>query len=366
MGNRYYLKYLIAGLAILGFPSGIGAQISAEKTDRSSLNFPSRLTSPWEGAVLTHTLKSKSRVNLVKFSPDGKILATVEASQVDLWNTDRGKIQLSFSTHQAAKNGMEIAPVAIAFSPDSRWLATATWGQGLLTPQHGAIVWDTTTGKPILSLQKNRGCRQVAFDRTGKTIYAACDRGIVAWSFPEGKELFSFNSEHPTEAIALSANGKVMATADADLTTKATEREIKLWQLTEEKPILLNTLQGHLNHIARLEFTPDSRRLVSSSYDGEIKIWHWQQGKTDRRIDSLHSDRGLFSLSADSRLIAGNFYSSTMTDLVTGLPLRNVMVTPKSQAITAIAFSPKGQLLVRIEQSPQNNNSLIHIWRWSE
>ena len=366
MGNKYYLKYLMAGFLFFGFQWKICAQISAEKNDRSSLNFLSPLASPWEGATLTHTLESTAEVNLIKFSPNGKILATAEASQIALWDTEKGKIELSFSTHQAKKNAMEIAPVAIAFSPDGRWLATATWGQGLLTPQHGAIVWDTTTGKAILNLQKNRGCRQVAFDRTGKTIYAACNRGVTAWSFPEGKELYGFNLEHPVEEIALSPNNKVMATVEVNSKKDAAKKEIKLWLLNEERPILLNTLKAHFNHIAKLQFTADSKKLVSSSYDGEIKVWHWQKGTTDRKINRLYSDRGLFDLSADSRLIAGNFHSSTMTDMITGLPLRNVMVVPKTETITAIAFSPKGQLFARVKQSAEENNSVIYIWQWKK
>ena len=193
MGNKYYLKYLVASFLLIGFQPRICAQISAEANRQLPSNFPSRLASPWENAVLTHTLESTGEVNLIEFSPNGKILATVEASQINLWDTDRGKIQLTLSPHQAQKNALEIAPVAIAFSPDSRWLATATWSQGLLTPNHGAIVWDTATGEAVLSLEKAQGCRQVSFDATGKIIYAACELGITAWSFPQGKELSSFN-----------------------------------------------------------------------------------------------------------------------------------------------------------------------------
>ena len=373
MSSQRYFKFLVASTisltAWICYPFIIQPRIFAQtKPDTATepINIKNRLSSPWENAVLSKTLESATAINNIKFSPDGQILASVSASQVTLWRVKQGEIQRILPGHYATELGLEIAPTAIAFSPDSRFVATATWSQGLLTPDRSLVVWDTDTGEEVLSLKDNNGCRQVLFDTTGDILYGACDLGVTAWSFPEGKKLFSFDPEYPVEAIALHPQGNIMATVDANTSggqQGEKNNQIQLWQLNKDNSVLLNTLDGHANDIARIEFTANGNKLVTSSYDGKINVWNWQQGTSDRLTNNLYSNNGLFSLSADSRLIAGNFHSSIVTDLVTGLPLRNVMVTSPRQKAKLVAFSPDGSVFAKIEPSEPSDRSQIHLWQ---
>ena len=359
MNNGHYLKYLIAIAISLSLQLSIKAQT---KTDNSLGDTRQQLTSAWENAVLTRSLESTTPVNAIKFSPDGQLLASVGASQITLWNMNTGEIQRVLPGHYASDIKLEIAPTAIAFSPDSRFLATSTWSQGLLRPDQGIIVRDVTTGEVVLNLAESDGCRQILYDVSGKIIYGACGTGITAWSFPNGKKLFSFASAS-VEAIALSPNGTVMATVDANVSDeqqRPPNNQIKLWQLNSAKPELLKTLDGQVNNIAQLEFTPNGQQLVSSSYDSKINVWNWHQGTISRKTNALYSNDGVFSLSANGQLIAGNFHSSTISSLVTGLPLRN---TPKlgQKPNSIMAFSPQNQLLARVNNHI-DRNSLIELW----
>ena len=327
-----------------------------------------RLYSPWESAVLSKTLESATAINSIQFSPDGQILASVGAGQVALWQVKHGEIQRILPGHYATELGLEIAPTAIAFSPDSRFLATATWSQGLLRPDRSLVVWNTDTGEEVLSLKDSSGCRQVLFDTTGGILYGACDFGVTAWSFPEGKKLFSLDTRYPVETIALHPLGKIMATVDANTSggqQGEKSNQIQLWQLNRDDSTLLNTLNGHANDIAQIEFTANGKKLVSSSYDGKINVWNWQQGTVARQTNNLYSDNGLFSLSADSRLIAGNFHSSIITNLATGLPLRKVMLTRQRQKAQLIAFSPDGSVFAKVKPSDRGDRSQIHLWQTS-
>ena len=327
-------------------------------------NVRQRLSSPWSNAALTRSLESTTPINAVKFSPDGQLLASVGASQISIWQIERGEIQRVLPGHYASDIQLEIAPTAIAFSPDSRFLASSTWSQGLLNPDQGIIVRDIATGEVVLDLVKSAGCRQIAFAPLGEIIYGACEAGVTAWSFPDGKKLFSFDTDYPVEAIALTPDGRVMATVDAntsELFQGEQTSQIQLWQLNSPQPKLLKTLKGHDNDLAQLEFTPNGKRLVSSSYDGQINIWHWQQGTMDRNTSNLHSDDGVFSLSANSQLIAGNFHSSTITSLVTGLPLRNTLKLGDKSAASIMAFSPQNQLFARVNNKVDRNSS-INLW----
>ncbi|MDJ0569053.1 MAG: hypothetical protein QNJ53_08380 [Pleurocapsa sp. MO_192.B19] len=375
MSIRSYLRYFTAIAIALSLQLEVKAQIEQKIEQNISVDAPSkslrdRLSSEWENAVLTQTLESSEQINTLKFSPNGKLLASVGASQITIWQVDNGQIERILPGHHATELKMEIAPTAIAFSPNSRFLATTTWSQGLLTPDKSIVVWDTTKGKEVLSIKEQDGCRQILFDVEGKVIYGACGLGVTTWSFPEGEKLFSFATESSLEAIALSPDGQVIATVVANVTEEEQGKQsnkIKLWQLNQGKATLLNTLAGHDNGIAQLEFTSDGKRLVSSSYDGKINVWDWQKGQTYRNTNNLYSKNGLFSLSANSRLIAGNFHSSTMTNLITGLPLKNVMSLPHkgqtNQEINTIAFSPQEQLFARVEKPKESDNSLIYLWQ---
>ena len=110
-----------------------------------------------------------------------------------------------------------------------------------------------------------------------------------------------------------------------------------------------------------LEFTADGKKLVSSSYDGKINVWNWQQGTIYRNTNNLYSKHGVFSLNANNNLIAGNFHSSTMSDLITGLPLRNAIELSNRVESNVIAFSPQDSLFATVENRVAAN-SIINIW----
>ncbi|MEL6439196.1 MAG: hypothetical protein AAFQ80_08100 [Cyanobacteria bacterium J06621_8] len=353
--------YLILGAIAFSWQSATLAETN--QAARESLR--EQLASEWSIAAIIHDLKAPFAIKGLKFSPDGQLLAVLGSSQIAIWQLNQGKILRILPGHQSRETNLEIAPTAIAFSPDSRFLATVTWSQGLFTPDWSILVREIATGKKVLELSKSEGCRQVLFDPSGEIIYAACATGVTAWSFPQGKQLFSFGMEDPVEAIALSPDGRVMATVNANLLENEPQEQnpIQLWQLEAEKASLINTLAGHDNDIARLEFTADGEQLVSSSYDGKIKVWKWQEGTVNHQTSNLYSSNGVFSLSANSRIIAGNFHSETMIDLKTGLPLINQKTIPSLKESNLMAFSPQGQLFARVENSSIDGKSRIKLWQ---
>lgn len=363
MSTRYYLiKYLTAIAIALSLQPDLTAQTTEDSLRGSLGDIREQLTSEWESAVLDRSLESTTPVNAIEFSPNGQLLASVGASQITLWKVNSGEIQRVLPGHYAGDIGLEIAPTAIAFSPDSRFLATSTWSQGLLRPDQAIIVRDVTTGEIVLNLAESVGCRQILFDITGKIIYGACEAGITAWSFPDGEKLFSFATTSAVEAIALSPDGAVMAMVDANTSGKppAQSNQIQVWQLDGTKPELLKTLNSDGNDLAQLEFTPGGDRLVSSSYDGKINVWNWHQGTISRKTNDLYSDQGVFSLSKTGQLISGNFHSATMTNLATGLPLKNTAQLGQQKS-SVMAFNPQQHLFAKVENKV-DRNSLINLW----
>ncbi|MGK7935571.1 MAG: WD40 repeat domain-containing protein [Xenococcaceae cyanobacterium] len=319
-----------------------------------------------EGTSAVRTLEAHHQeITLLSFSTDESLLASADAQAIVIWSLETGEVLHILPGHYSSESKMEIAPTSLSFSPDGRFLASSTWSQGLLTPEKSVIVWDVTTGKEIFSLSNQTGCRQIIFDSEGEKLYLACDSGIEVWQLEEKKQIASFNNGYPVEAITLSSDGKVMATADANITDGQqgeTSNQIKLWEISNNDAQLITTLEGHTNNIAQLAFTAQDKRLASSSYDGEIKIWQWQQGKEDKTLTN-NSENGLFSLNSSGRLIAGNFSRGMVLNVPRGAILETPIFVPFQGKASAVNFSPDGKVLAWATNSANFPNPTIVLWQ---
>ena len=317
-----------------------------------------------------HTLSVRNlaahhqEIILLNFSADGSLLASADSQSIVIWSLATGEVQQILPGHYSSKSQLAIAPTALSFSPDGRFLASSTWSQGLLTPKKSVIVWDITTGQEVFSLHNKKGCQQVIFDSQGEKLYLTCDSGIQVWQLDKGEQIASFHDGHLVETMTLSSDGKIVATTDTIITAKQQEEnshEIKLWQITDDDVQPIATLAGHKNDIAQLTFMSGDKRLVSSSYDGEIKIWNWQKEKEEKTLIQT-SEHGLFSFNPSGRLVAGNFPEGKVLNVPRGALLETPIADPFQGKASAVAFSSKGNMLAWATNSANFTNPTIVVW----
>ncbi|MCS7192454.1 MAG: WD40 repeat domain-containing protein [Armatimonadetes bacterium] len=142
----------------------------------------------------------------------------------------------------------------------------------------------------------------------------------------------------PITAIALSPDGKILATAANDF-------KINLWDW--EKKRFLRTLSGHTRKITRIKFTPDGEYLLSASADLSAKMWEVETGKLVRQWDSdsipdWHNGWiQAIDISADGKLLATGSRDTTIKiwKLSTGELMKTLW--GHSDTVTALAFHPK-------------------------
>jgi WD40 repeat protein len=156
----------------------------------------------------------------------------------------------------------------LTFHPDGRLLEWMSDG-----------AHDALTGKEVLPIRSRhpQGFAGVSFSRDGKRLATAeimTTPGVGevrVWDVATAKELFSLQGHvEGVTCIDFSPDGKLLATGSQD-------KNVKVWDAATGKE--LGTYRGHRMRLLHLRFTPDGKRLVSVSVDGELKNWDPMTGQ---------------------------------------------------------------------------------------
>jgi WD40 repeat protein len=123
------------------------------------------------------------------------------------------------SSKEVARMNHEIYVCSVAFSPDGKYLATAS-------NDRAARVWETKTGKQIAHVSHDGKVDFVAFSPDGKYLATASeDKTARIWEATTGNQIARVSHEQPVTYVAFSSNGKYLATASEDKTA-----QVWLWQ----------------------------------------------------------------------------------------------------------------------------------------
>jgi WD40 repeat protein len=217
----------------------------------------------WDAATgnLVRTLATDGQaVWSVKFSPDGKLLASgCGEGRVRFW-TYTGELAATLLGHSRVVR-------SIAFNPDGRLMATASFDLSWR-------LWVVKTRQMIYAqTDYSNLIWDLAFSPDGRflAVGAGAAKVVQLWDVPACQLVREF-SGHTQDILAIefSPDGRYLATASAD-------RTIKIWEVESGK--VLQTLLGHLDRVNSLSYSPDGRTLVSGSDDETIKVWDLATGQ---------------------------------------------------------------------------------------
>jgi serine/threonine protein kinase/WD40 repeat protein len=162
--------------------------------------------------------------------------------------------------------GESVDVQASRFSPDSRFLSRSSLN-GILT------IYDLSAGREVKHLNLGQGFDQ-AFLSPDNTLLAATSNGVPRVEIRElvtGSNVLTLACPAPVTEMAWSFDSKQLAVACED-------RRIYLW--AAEKGTLLGVLEGHLGRITDLAFNHAGDLLASTGWDGVIRLWNPDSGKT--------------------------------------------------------------------------------------
>jgi hypothetical protein len=195
------------------------------------------------------------------FTPDGSAVAASGYHELTFWKTADGTVSTRLG-------GLAERTYDIAYSPDGKWMATASGDPGI----YGiARLWSAQPGaggKPVRDLVETQDVVfSVAFSPDSKTLATAgADRAIRIYEVETGKMLFQVEDHADwIFAVAFSPDGKRLASASRDKTCKVFD---------VEKKESLVTFPGHAQPVYTIAFSPDGKSVASGGEDNSIRVWN--------------------------------------------------------------------------------------------
>lgn len=282
----------------------------------------------------TMSLPGQGRVEMIGFSPDGRLLALAGGNRVLLWDFSAGSTkELTVPTR---------SPVffsAFDFSPDGLALAT-------VSGREKVALWDLNN-EASRTLDSASSGSSVSFSPDGKYLALnASSGGIEIWDVSTGKKVNTFAKKKGKAfgRVLFSPDGKYIAAVDEG-------KNIALVEANSGK--LFRSFYGHQGFINDFAISRDGKILVSGGSDKRIIIWGLPGGEKLKDINPLPAGVNDLDISSDGRLIVAAL-GPGLVPWETAKPETSVMIldlkTNEGQGLRvpfcySVALSPDGKSL---------------------
>jgi cytochrome c len=175
----------------------------------------------------------------------------------------------------------------------------------------------------------------VVFLKDGRVATGGVDGHIAIWTLgtPAPDAVLDGHSG-PVAALAVSPDGKTLASASWDHTTR-------LWPLGSGAGSTPRVLEGNAQNVNGVAFTPDGKQVVSAGYDATVRIW--QVAGDGVSVRNLPSPLNSVAVASDGEIVAAGASGKVLFLSPAGDLLGEVEAAPTP--IIQLAISDDGKLV---------------------
>lgn len=289
-----------------------------------------KLMNRFTGEELLSFPALRGEIESLEFSPDGKSIAMAGGTGAKVW---RYQDEASPKELVGLPDGAQV----VRFSPDGKILAIGS------RDEKAARLYDAAERKFLRQLDgaADRYSREgMCFSADGQQLFVpARESGVEVFDVESGDLVRTFEiGTVESRGTATSSDGKYLASAGSN-------DAILVWDLDSGERIS-DRFVGHGEEPSHILFTPDGSRIVTSSRDASIRIWEASSG---RPVRSMWHDPTAVSvaLSPDGRWIASAGFDDTVRlwDFASGQEKYHYPGHGRSgsHSALAVAFSGDGQ-----------------------
>ncbi len=202
------------------------------------------------------------RIEAIDEVHDGRLSMSLDT----VWTTEGDGTLRRYSV-QAMKlmPGLTEPATVVQWSPDGKQITGGTNGK--------IVIWNGETGEVTATLPIGpTAVTALREDRRGQLFVAGQDGSVKQWSIAKLANLTGdvppeqeFKHERPVYTLAISTDGKSLATGGEDQT-------VRLWDVAKGK--VLAELVGHSGKIQGVEFDRTQTKLLSTASDRSARVWN--------------------------------------------------------------------------------------------
>lgn len=224
---------------------------------------------------LVHSLDHSSVVCCVRFSNDGKFLATGCNKTTQVYGVQTGELVAKLHDDNILNNdsnaaGADLYIRSVCFSPDGKYLATGAEDKVIR-------IWDLSTRRITKYLKGHeQDIYSLDFFPDGSRLVSGSgDRTVRIWDLNTGQCSLTLSIEDGVTTVAVSPDGKLIAAGSLD-------RTVRVWDsstgfLVERLDSENEAGTGHKDSVYSVAFTSDGSEVASGSLDRTVKLWSLKQ-----------------------------------------------------------------------------------------
>lgn len=291
---------------------------------------------------LTHTLMHSSVVCCVRFSADGRFLATGCNQTAQIFDVSTGQKVETFGTEQPPDSGTDLYIRSVAFSTDGVFLATGA-------EDNKIRIFKISPKSLVQTLEGHElDIYSLDFSRDGRSIASGSgDKKVIIWDLDTGKPRHILGNEEigphdGVTSVALSPDGRYVVAGSLD-------RMVRLWDA--RTGMFVERFEGHTDSVYSVCFSPDGQTLVSGSLDRTLKLWDLSGNRSRNRCQATFGGHKDFVLSV--------CFSPDGEWLISGSKDRSVQFWSPKTGVSHIMLQGHKNSVISVAHSPIVDSGIL-------